>query len=571
MNGPNPPAAQQDNVSNRPVSLFDVQSTASNEHVSSGQPGVSNSVIPSNTSVSVQGNLNSVIPSLSVNQTNVIPSPPVNQAPNAATSVSISPPKTVVTDRVNPDLIKNLDSKSRTFELKEFMKNGWLDAITKKFKSIDIATQNITKSRTGKFSKSLLLHFSDSDPELADQDFKNSEQFTLQFNDLSYSLKAFPDAETDGMGTIIPRVIKQAVIRDCPYGLIKNTELFSDMFGQFFDVDFVNQSPRLIRKNGVFTGSCHIFVKNFKIIPPRKLQIPAVRWCTDKKEFIFDEVLGSGMVRIECKGFDPSDSGPEKMKIGYRCRFCSKHGHFGRDCPQNNLRDESLYNGYKSRCPVCKRNDSGCHRNAGLHADFTCLHNPNPTPAELKDYHLNKVSPNPALDSIHQSEAQTSSKTQESTSVSTSSQNVDLNPNNWQIMRSKSRTNAKNFQASVQPPQTTDSSLPPVVDEVVTLPEQTCLDPDVEDCNEVFDLNLIDKKSPRQSVINLNPIVYSANQPKNDSIMDVDGGSPEFNFDNPVESDSSSGGFEKSMLQLNLAHEKLSQCLDGMSGEDDDY
>lgn len=218
MNGLNPPADSQVNQANTVVDLTSREnvdlriSPESLNSVSGSNTQIPPSIHSSVTIAPSQGNnaTSSVIPPRS---TSVIPSPSVNQITQAATSVSTSQPvKSVVTDRVNPDSFKNLDSRSRSYELKEFMKNGWLNAVTSMFKSVDIATQNVTKDRNGKFNRSLYLHFNDDDPELAGRDFQNSEQFTLEFNNLCYNLKAHPVDETDGRGTIIPRIIKQAII-----------------------------------------------------------------------------------------------------------------------------------------------------------------------------------------------------------------------------------------------------------------------------------------------------------------------------------------------------------------------
>lgn len=272
------------------------------------------------------------------------------------------------------------------------------------------------------------------------------------------------------------------------------------------------------------------------------------------------------MVRIDCKGYDPTPSGPDRIKIGHRCRFCGKHGHYGKDCEQNNLIDSAIFSGYTPRCPVCKCSDSGCHKRPG-NDGFNCLKNPNPTPAELKSLHLNK-----RADSA-QNNLQSTSKNSEPKSSSLFELNLDSN-NPWHIKSSKARENAKKARSSFPPSQTTDSVVPPVVDKAPIVSENECINIDVEKVdNDEFDLNLISKRSPRKNVINLNPVTNLDTSRMSDGLGNNVSNRSLFDFDNPIEDDSSSGPdtMSKSLAQLNKAHEKLSRVLDDSDNFDPDY
>lgn len=210
-------------------------------------------------------------------------------------------------------------------------------------------------------------------------------------------------------------------------------------------------------------------------------------------------------------------------------------------------------------------------------AKFNCLNNPNPTPGELKNSHLNSKAASANVGMTPQSD-QSQSLPKNSSSSKALNSTHDLNPNNWQIASGKSRQNAKNSRASVEPVKTTIFSVPDVVTEPATMPENTCLNPEIEDENESFDINLIDKRSTRQNVVNTNPICLNTtrmsdestnlnfnNSAMSDGVVHNNGQNVSlFDFDNPVESDASSMAdqFEKSLMQLDMMSERLSKCLD---------
>lgn len=287
-------------------------------------------------------------------------------------------------NKVPPDIVTNVGTRSRTYKLKEFMKPGWLDIVKDLFKTVDIAQQSVLKGNDGSLSRSLYLHFDDSsEAEQALEDYNKAARFSIELNQNKYNLIALSNDETDGHGTFIPRVIKQVFIRDCPFGLVKNKDLLVQTFGDYFDFDFENNPPTLVRRNGVFNGSCHVIVKDYKMIPARSFQIPMVKWCDEKREYIFDSSIGTRLVRVECRGYDPTNGKVIQQKIGGRCRFCGKNGHFGRDCEHNNLRDESKFNGYYLRCPECKSDKNGCTKKIGERGwNFPKLIKDNPTPGE---------------------------------------------------------------------------------------------------------------------------------------------------------------------------------------------
>lgn len=232
------------------------------------------------------------------------------------------------TVKVSPEVVTNLETRSRVYVLKEFMKAGWLDIVKNLFPTVDIAQQNVTKSsRDGTLSRSLFLHFDDSeDPERALADYNTASRFSIGFGNYKYDLVAVSKDDTDGHGTFIPRIIKQVILKDCPFGLVKSRELFEKTFGDYFEFNFDENPVNLLRKKGVFNGIAHVVVKDFKKIPAKRLNIPAVRWCEASKKYIFDISIGTKTVKVDCRGFDPLDTSLEHEKVGARCQFCGKNG-----------------------------------------------------------------------------------------------------------------------------------------------------------------------------------------------------------------------------------------------------
>ena len=185
---------------------------------------------------------------------------------NGASSV-VSEPNKPPPDK--KDVLKSLKFRSYQLAGGKLPPPTVKSVLKNKFKSLRSLGLRLTEAGK-KFQRTMTLGF---DPEAMDfnDDWKSSEKF--QTTEGKESL-VFQAASTESQVRIVPRLVKQMILRDVPVELAMHKLLLVGILDEF--ADFTENDVTVEWPNGVYQGSVSIIVKSFKLIPNRFIKIPAV-------------------------------------------------------------------------------------------------------------------------------------------------------------------------------------------------------------------------------------------------------------------------------------------------------
>ena len=227
--------------------------------------------------------------------------------------------------------IKGKDDKSRTFLLLREPPFSYKTWLTAKFKSLNVCT--LEKFRIKGYTKKVLSLGFKGTHEDCDKDFKEAATITFKIKDEKKEhtivLKALDAAETDSVGTYLPKIVKRVILSNLNLAMCHRLDIIKERLSKYMEF---KEDVKLIpsTENGVFTGKASISVEDFKeVIPAKHMFLPAIR---KSEEGTYIEIPDSEVeVRIDCIGYGLRSG----VKVEEEnCRFCKKPGHFARDCEE---------------------------------------------------------------------------------------------------------------------------------------------------------------------------------------------------------------------------------------------
>ena len=264
-----------------------------------------------------------------------------------AQKTSAGPIRTTVLAKDDKIDLKEL---TRCYKLKRLPPVGFQSYVQKLFPTLDMCSIAQIEYRKV-FMPSLTLHFDKKeDPVQAQKDYDKAESFMIYIGKSPVTLTAENDDGTDGMGNIVPRVVKNIFAKNISYALSQNPEYIREALKDYADIDVDKISN--CKENRIFNGNIVIPVTDYKKIPMVYFDMPHVVWDITTQKFI--KVEGATVkAEIRCRGFDPTkiEKVTEKTKF---CSFCKKEGHWTNKCQ---LKPE-----FKFHCYQCGSKNGDCER-----------------------------------------------------------------------------------------------------------------------------------------------------------------------------------------------------------------
>ena len=226
---------------------------------------------------------------------------------------------------------------------------GFSDFISNRFKSVRLIDTRMTVILQ-KFSPTLMMHFDEKASTFTD-DFENAKEFTIKIGANTISLKAVPKDETDGHGTVQPRIVKNIFCSNVAPALAANPEILKTALADYADIDI--EKIDVICSNEIYTGQIVVPVNQYKKIPPRTFEVPYATHDGKIIENVKDQIT------LNCRGvnFDQPGLLVEKNKPPY-CGYCKGNGHWTGQC-KNRPR----------KCPKCGNEGPECTRRICAFAD----------------------------------------------------------------------------------------------------------------------------------------------------------------------------------------------------------
>ena len=274
--------------------------------------------------------------------------------PNSAKSTD-SNDKSYANAAQTPEIAARARKTAKTYFSKfDFSKNthsyrisrpppvGFSDFISNKFKSVRLIDTRMTVILQ-KFSPTLMMHFDEQATTFTD-DFEKAKDFSIKIGQNTISLKAVDLDQTDGHGTIQPRIVKNIFCNNVAPALASNPEILQEALKDYAEIDIDNID--VICTNNIYSGQIVVPVKNYLKIPPRTFEVPYVTHDGKVVPNVLDQIT------LNCRGVDFNQSAlvVEKNKPP-TCGYCREVGHWTGQCTKR-----------PRKCSTCGNTGPECSR-----------------------------------------------------------------------------------------------------------------------------------------------------------------------------------------------------------------